>query len=164
MTRFLPFISFSRLPWDQTPLARAAASTAYLSDISTYCLSSFHLQSKGMEFDGVWRWKMSNWITDLRTGQTKRRQSLLVDPRSLIFNQIATISVRNFLRLPSHWAFTDSKTLLGRANFHLKQKIPSSHGLLNEASSTFSQFSPNIFGVKRTIELRTFTRYGPASK
>ena len=39
----------------------------------------------------MWRAKKSNWILDLRTSQTYRRQSLLVDPRSSIFTQIATI-------------------------------------------------------------------------
>ena len=39
----------------------------------------------------MWRPKKSNWILDLRTSQAYRRRSLLVDPRSPIFTQIATI-------------------------------------------------------------------------
>ena len=39
----------------------------------------------------MWRLKKSNWILDLRTSQAYRRQRLLVDPRSSIFTQIATI-------------------------------------------------------------------------
>ena len=39
----------------------------------------------------MWRSKQSNWVIDLRTSQARRRHSLLVDPRSRIFDQIAVI-------------------------------------------------------------------------
>ena len=38
-----------------------------------------------------WRSKHSDWVIDLRTSQARRRTSLLVDPRSRIFDQIAFI-------------------------------------------------------------------------
>ena len=38
-----------------------------------------------------WRPKGSDWVIDLRTSQARRRKSLLVDPRSRIFDQIAVI-------------------------------------------------------------------------
>ena len=39
----------------------------------------------------MWRSKQRNWVIDLRTSQARRGNSLLVDPRSPIFNRIATI-------------------------------------------------------------------------
>ena len=39
----------------------------------------------------MWRSKQSNWIINLRVSEARRRNSLLVDPRSSIFNRIATI-------------------------------------------------------------------------
>ena len=39
----------------------------------------------------MWRPKQRNWVIDLRTCQAHRGNSLLVDPRSSIFNRIATI-------------------------------------------------------------------------
>ena len=39
----------------------------------------------------MWRSKQSNWVIDLRTSQARQRTSLLVDPRSLTFHQIAVI-------------------------------------------------------------------------
>ena len=39
----------------------------------------------------MWRSKQRNWVIDLRTNQAHRGNSLLVDPRSWIFDQIAAI-------------------------------------------------------------------------
>ena len=39
----------------------------------------------------MWRSKHSDWVIDLRTSQARRRKSLLVDPQSRIFDQIAVI-------------------------------------------------------------------------
>lgn len=39
----------------------------------------------------MWRYKPRNWVINLRTSQAHRGNSLLVDPRSAIFNRIATI-------------------------------------------------------------------------
>ena len=39
----------------------------------------------------MWRQKQGNWVIDLRTSQAHRRTSLLVDPRSSIFDRLASI-------------------------------------------------------------------------
>ena len=39
----------------------------------------------------MWRPKQRNWVIDLRTSQARRGNSLLVDPRSSIFNRIAEV-------------------------------------------------------------------------
>ena len=58
------------------------------------CVHWLDLASHSIEIrpsSTMWRYKQSNWVIDLRTGQARRRTSLLVDPRSPIFHQIAVI-------------------------------------------------------------------------
>lgn len=63
------------------------------------CVHWLDLDSQSIEIRSVatmWRFKQRNWIIDLRTSQAHRGlwdrgHSLLVDPRSSIFNRIATI-------------------------------------------------------------------------
>lgn len=58
------------------------------------CVHWLDLASHSIEIRplaAMWRSKPSNWIINLRTSQAHRRYSLLVDPRSSIFNRIATI-------------------------------------------------------------------------
>ena len=58
------------------------------------CVHWLNLASHSIEIrslSSMWRTKLSNWIIDLRTRQALRRNSLLVDPRSPMFNRIATI-------------------------------------------------------------------------
>ena len=58
------------------------------------CVHWLDLASHSIEIRplaSMWRSKKSDWIINLRTRQAQRRQSLLVDPRSPIFNRIASI-------------------------------------------------------------------------
>ena len=58
------------------------------------CIHWLDLDSQSIEIRSVatmWRYKQRNWIIDLRTSQAHGGYSLLVDPRSSIFNRISTI-------------------------------------------------------------------------
>ncbi len=80
-----PTVFLSRVPTDPPDLPLPLINDcAHWLDLTSHLIEIRSLAS-------MWRPKMSNWIIDLRTSQGKRRQSLLVDPRSQIFNQIATI-------------------------------------------------------------------------
>ena len=58
------------------------------------CIHWLNLNTQSIEIRSsatMWRFKSSNWVIDLQKSQAYRRTSSLVDPRSPIFNQIATI-------------------------------------------------------------------------
>lgn len=58
------------------------------------CIHWLDLASRYLEIRPsatMWRYKQSNWAINIRTNQAHRRNSLLVDPRSSIFHQIAAI-------------------------------------------------------------------------
>lgn len=58
------------------------------------CIHWLDLASHSIEIRSLatmWRIKQSNWVINLRTSQAHRRNSLLVDPRSSMFNRVATI-------------------------------------------------------------------------
>ena len=58
------------------------------------CVHWLDLTSHNIEIRSsstMWRSKLRNWVIDLRTSQAHRGNSLLVDPRSSIFNRIAMI-------------------------------------------------------------------------
>ncbi len=58
------------------------------------CVHWLDLASQSIEIRSsatMWRSRPRNWVINLRTSEAHRRTSLLVDPRSSIFNRIATI-------------------------------------------------------------------------
>ena len=81
-----PNIFLSRIPTDAPDLPLPLVNDcAHWLDLNTHCIEIRPLAS-------MWRPKLSNWTIDLRKNRAFRRKSLLVDPRSPIFNQIASIS------------------------------------------------------------------------
>lgn len=57
------------------------------------CVHWLDLETRSIEIRSLatmWRPKQRNWVIDLQTSQAHRGYSLLVDPRSSIFNRIAT--------------------------------------------------------------------------
>lgn len=80
-----PTVFLSRIPGDATDLPLPLING---------CVHWLDLASHSIEIRSLatmWRPKPRNWVIDLRTSQAHRGYSLLVDPRSSIFNRIATI-------------------------------------------------------------------------
>lgn len=57
------------------------------------CVHWLDLKTQSIEIRSLatmWRYKPRNWVIDLQTSRAQRRNSLLVDPRSAIFDRIAS--------------------------------------------------------------------------
>ena len=80
-----PSIFISRTPGGipDLPLPLISDRVHWL-DLTSHCVE---IRSSATR----WRSKSRNWVIDLRTSQAHRGYSLLVDPRSSIFNRIATV-------------------------------------------------------------------------
>ncbi|CAF9942696.1 MAG: hypothetical protein ALECFALPRED_009917 [Alectoria fallacina] len=81
----LPSVFLSRAPGDTPDLPLPLINDCvHWLDLATHSIEI-------RPFTTMWRSKPGNWIINLRTSEAHRRFSLLVDPRSSIFDRIASI-------------------------------------------------------------------------
>lgn len=108
--------------------------------------------------DTMWRSKDSNWVLNLKTWEAKRRRSLLVDPRSRVFQTVASIF--------EPFEYRDGLLLYQPAFGNLAVQLPKfeltfrvdSEGLLecDQLKSVIdnNQDAGTLYGLKSSIVLR----------